>query len=178
MKTALLSVSNKEGIIELAQFLIEHNYQILSTGGTLKHLLDQNIKAKAVEDITHFPEILDGRVKTLHPLIHGGILGRSDKANHQKQMEIHGIQRIDIVVVNLYPFFENADNKLKDDELVEFIDIGGPTMLRSAAKSYFDVAVITQVEDYVKVKEDTEQYLPMTSRLVQLVILDVLVTST
>lgn len=154
MKTALISVSDKNKIVEFSQFLVENGYTILSTGGTLKHLIDNNIKAKAVEEVTNFPEILDGRVKTLHPMIHGGILGRSDKENHLKDMQTHGIDRIDMVVVNLYPFFENADKELSDDELVEFIDIGGPTMLRAAAKSYFDVTVITNVEDYTDVKDE------------------------
>lgn len=155
-KTALLSVSNKTGIAEFAQFLQSQNYTILSTGGTFKHLKEKGIDVKEVSSVTNFPEILDGRVKTLHPNIHGGILARRSNENDMKTLEEKEINTIDIVVVNLYPFFENADKDLELKELAEFIDIGGPTMLRAAAKSFFDVTVITDVHDYACVKEEMQ----------------------
>lgn len=152
-KQALLSVSDKSNIVELAEFLETKDYRILSTGGTLKHLKDKGVNATSVVEITGFPEILDGRVKTLHPAIHGGILARRNNSEHLETLKKHNLSTIDIVVVNLYPFFENADKDLSMEELVEFIDIGGPTMLRAAAKSFFDVTVVTQVEDYQKVMD-------------------------
>lgn len=154
MKTALLSVSNKEGVADFASFLSENGYRILSTGGTYNHLMEAGIAVKTVQEITGFPEILDGRVKTLHPKIHGGILAKRNKDSHISQMQNHGIDSIDLVCVNLYPFFENADKDLSDENLVEFIDIGGPTMLRAAAKSYHDVTVITDPEDYKKIQDE------------------------
>ena len=155
-KTALISVSNKEGIIDFAQFLQNNNYRIISTGGTYKYLLDNNIQVKEVKEITQFPEILDGRVKTLHPSIHGGILAKRSEEVHTQTLLEHNIDTIDMVVVNLYPFFENAGKELPLEELVEFIDIGGPTMLRSAAKSFFDVVVVSDSADYEAVKLEIE----------------------
>ncbi|MCK0200302.1 bifunctional phosphoribosylaminoimidazolecarboxamide formyltransferase/IMP cyclohydrolase [Ornithobacterium rhinotracheale] len=155
-KTALLSVSNKAGITAFAQFLESQNYQLLSTGGTYKHLKEAGINVKEVSQITEFPEILNGRVKTLHPHIHGGILARRNDPQHMQTLADMGISTIDMVVVNLYPFFENADKDLSMEELVEFIDIGGPTMLRAAAKSFFDVTVITDNNDYALVQKEIE----------------------
>lgn len=156
-KTALLSVSDKSGIADFAKFLQSKDYRILSTGGTFKHLQENNIAVEEVSSVTNFPEILDGRVKTLHPNIHGGILARRSNENDMKTLEEKGINTIDMVVVNLYPFFENADKDLELSELAEFIDIGGPTMLRAAAKSFFDVTVVTDKNDYAKIQEEIEK---------------------
>ena len=156
-KTALISVSDKSGIAEFAKFLLTKNYQIISTGGTFKHLKDQGVEVKEVDSVTNFPEILDGRVKTLHPYIHGGILARRSNENDMKTLKEKEISTIDMVVVNLYPFFENANKELELSELAEFIDIGGPTMLRAAAKSFFDVCVISDPTDYELVKSELEQ---------------------
>jgi phosphoribosylaminoimidazolecarboxamide formyltransferase/IMP cyclohydrolase len=146
---ALLSVTDKSGLLEFAQFLAGHGVEILSTGGTAKMLRDGGVAVVEVSDYTGFPEMLDGRVKTLHPKIHGGILGRRDLASHQEQMAHHGIQPIDMVVVNLYQF-ERAIAKpgCTLEDAIENIDIGGPAMLRSAAKNYKDVAVVTDPADY------------------------------
>ena len=146
---ALLSVTDKSGLLEFAQFLAGHRVEILSTGGTAKMLRDGGVAVVEVSDYTGFPEMLDGRVKTLHPKIHGGILGRRDLASHQEQMARHGIQPIDMVVVNLYQF-EQAIAKpgCTLEDAIENIDIGGPAMLRSAAKNYKDVAVVTDPADY------------------------------
>lgn len=148
-KRALISVSDKTGIIEFAKGLNELGYEILSTGGTLKQLKDSNVDAIAVDDITNFPEILGGRVKTLHPNIHGGLLAKRDDENHIKELADNKIDPIDLVVVNLYPFKETlAKTGVSHEEIVENIDIGGPTMLRAAAKNYQDVAVIVDPENY------------------------------
>ena len=156
-KTALLSVSDKKGIAEFASFLQQKNYRLLSTGGTYKHLIDNEIEVTEVSEVTGFPEILDGRVKTLHPSIHGGILARRNNENDLKTLDEKGISTIDIVAVNLYPFFENASKDLELSQLAEFIDIGGPTMLRAAAKSFFDVTVICDAADYTTVMHDIEK---------------------
>lgn len=156
-KTALMSVSDKTGIAEFAKFLLSKNYQIISTGGTFKHLKEQGVEVKEVDTVTNFPEILDGRVKTLHPHIHGGILARRENENDMQTLKEKSIATIDMVVVNLYPFFENANKELALSELAEFIDIGGPTMLRAAAKSFFDVCVISDPTDYALVKSELEQ---------------------
>src|SRR5690625_3161221 len=134
-KRAIISVTNKTGIIELAKGINELNYEILSTGGTLKQLQDAKDNARAVDDITKFPEILGWRVKTLHPNIHGGLLAKRDNESHVKELETQKIDPIDLVVVNLYPFKETlAKTDVSHDDIVENIDIGGPTMLRAAAK--------------------------------------------
>ena len=152
MKTitrALISVTDKSGIVELGKFLAEHNVEILSTGGTAKVLREGGVKVIEVSDFTGFPEMLDGRVKTLHPKIHGGILGRRDLASHQEQMARHGIKPIDMVVVNLYQFEQVvAKPGCSLEDAIENIDIGGPAMLRSSAKNYKDVAVVTDPADY------------------------------
>ncbi|HLR11814.1 MAG TPA: bifunctional phosphoribosylaminoimidazolecarboxamide formyltransferase/IMP cyclohydrolase [Sporosarcina sp.] len=148
-KRALISVSNKTGITEFAKGLNELGYEILSTGGTLKQLQEANVNATAVDDITKFPEILGGRVKTLHPNIHGGLLAKRDNESHVKELETQKIDPIDLVVVNLYPFKETlAKSDVSHDDIVENIDIGGPTMLRAAAKNYQDVTVIVDPDDY------------------------------
>ena len=155
-KRVLISVSDKSGLTEFAQFLEKNNYQLISTGGTFKHLKDAGLSPIQIDEVTNFPEMLDGRVKTLHPKVHGGLLAVRDNKEHMDTVAEHGIELIDMVVVNLYPFFENAGNNIPLDEKVEFIDIGGPSMLRSAAKNFKSVTVITNVEDYEKVKSEIE----------------------
>ncbi|MCD6152025.1 MAG: bifunctional phosphoribosylaminoimidazolecarboxamide formyltransferase/IMP cyclohydrolase, partial [Deltaproteobacteria bacterium] len=149
IKKALISVSDKEGIVEFVRELATFGVEILSTGGTAKLLRSQGISVTDVSDYTGFPEMLDGRVKTLHPKIHGGLLGRRDLPQHMEKMAAHGIDPIDLVIVNLYPFEATIS---KPDcsfaEAIENIDIGGPTMLRSAAKNFRDVTVIIDPLDY------------------------------
>mgnify|MGYP000073563434 CR=1 FL=1 len=149
IERALISVSDKTGVLELAKGLREFNIEILSTGGTAKMLAEHGIPATEVADYTGFPEMLDGRVKTLHPKIHGGILARRDLAEHAEAVRNAGIGYIDLVVVNLYPFRQTvARPECTLPEAIENIDIGGPTMLRSAAKNYQHVAVLTDPADY------------------------------
>ncbi|WP_099157702.1 bifunctional phosphoribosylaminoimidazolecarboxamide formyltransferase/IMP cyclohydrolase [Virgibacillus ndiopensis] len=151
-KRALISVSDKENIETFAKGLIENGYEIISTGGTLKAIQNAGIDAKAVEEVTGFPEILDGRVKTLHPYIHAGLLAKRENANHQKQLNEYEISPINMVVVNLYPFKQTlAKEGVTEEEIVENIDIGGPTMLRAAAKNFEDVAVVVDPDDYDEV---------------------------
>ncbi len=156
-KRALISVSDKTNCVDLAKFLKSKNYDIISTGGTFKYLVENRIDVTNISEVTQFPEILEGRVKTLNPMIHGGILAKRNKEDHLTTLAEHNIETIDIVVVNLYPFIENAQKDLKLDELLEFIDIGGPTMLRAAAKSFFDVTVISNIEDYELVQKEIEE---------------------
>lgn len=157
MKRVLISVSDKSGLIEFAQFLEQNNYELISTGGTFKHLKDAGLSPIQIDEVTNFPEMLDGRVKTLHPKVHGGLLAVRSNEEHMKTVQEHGIGLIDMVIVNLYPFFENANKDISLDEKVEFIDIGGPSMLRSAAKNFNSVTVITDVQDYEKVKSEMEK---------------------
>jgi len=146
---ALISVSNKTNIIELASLLNKHNVEILSTGGTAKLFLEHEIPTIEVSDYTGYPEMLDGRVKTLHPKIHGGILGKRDDINHIQTMKKNNINEIDLIIVNLYPFQSTiAREDCTLDLAIENIDIGGPTMIRAAAKNYNSVAVLTDPNDY------------------------------
>ncbi|WP_149716322.1 bifunctional phosphoribosylaminoimidazolecarboxamide formyltransferase/IMP cyclohydrolase [Campylobacter concisus] len=145
---ALLSVSDKEGIVEFAKGLEELGWQILSTGGTFKLLKENGIKATEVSEFTASPEMFEGRVKTLHPKIHGGILHKRDDATHVAQAKEHGIEGIDLVCVNLYPFKETTIRTDDFAEIIENIDIGGPAMVRSAAKNFKDVLIVTNVLDY------------------------------
>lgn len=154
MKRALISVSDKSGLTEFAQLLENQGYELISTGGTFKHLKEGGLHPIQIDEITDFPEMLDGRVKTLHPKVHGGLLAVRDNEEHMKTVQQYEIGLIDMVVVNLYPFFENANKDISLDEKVEFIDIGGPSMLRSAAKNFKSVTVITHVEDYETVKNE------------------------
>lgn len=148
-KLALLSVSDKTGLVDFAKGLVEQGFTIISTGGTKKSLADAGVPVKSVSDITGFPEILDGRVKTLHPKIHGGILARRDLDQHLAQMEEHGIGSIDLVAVNLYPFAQTVAKPDATLELaIENIDIGGPTMVRSAAKNFKHVAIVVNPARY------------------------------
>ncbi|PLX99703.1 MAG: bifunctional phosphoribosylaminoimidazolecarboxamide formyltransferase/inosine monophosphate cyclohydrolase [Desulfuromonas sp.] len=152
---ALISVSDKTGIVELATELASYGVEILSTGGTAKLLREQGLSVKDVSEFTGFPEMLDGRVKTLHPKVHGGLLGMRDNQAHVAKMAEHGIEPIDMVVVNLYPFeatVAKPDCSLED--AIENIDIGGPTMLRSAAKNNRDVTVLVDAGDYTSVLEE------------------------
>ena len=153
-KRALISVSDKSGLVEFAKFLEQNNYELISTGGTFKHLKDAGLTPIQIDEITGFPEMLDGRVKTLHPKVHGGLLAVRDNGQHMKTVHEHGIGLIDMVIVNLYPFFENANSGISLDEKVEFIDIGGPSMLRSGAKNFKSVTVVTNVEDYEKIVQE------------------------
>ena len=155
IKRALISVSDKSGILELANALIKLNIEILSTGGTAKLFRDNHIAVTEVGDYTGFPEMLDGRVKTLHPKVHGGILGRRDLPDHVATMQAHDIPNIDMVIVNLYPFeatVAKANCTLED--AIENIDIGGPAMVRSAAKNWKDVAVLTDASQYQAVIDE------------------------
>lgn len=156
MKRALISVFDKNGILEFAQFLVKHNVEIISTGGTYRYLKENGVPVIEVAEVTKAPEMLDGRVKTLHPVIHGGILAIRDNEEHMATIKARGIETIDMVVVNLYPFFKKVNEDLTFEEKVEFIDIGGPTMLRSAAKSFKDVVVISDTADYETVMKEME----------------------
>jgi phosphoribosylaminoimidazolecarboxamide formyltransferase/IMP cyclohydrolase len=147
---ALISVSDKKGILDLGKRLAKLGVEILSTGGTARALREASVPVKDVSDFTGFPEMLDGRVKTLHPLVHGGILGRATE-EHRKQMREHGIDAIDLVVVNLYPFRETVARGGSFEEVIENIDIGGPAMVRSAAKNHERVAVVVDPADYERV---------------------------
>ncbi|GAB6149320.1 bifunctional phosphoribosylaminoimidazolecarboxamide formyltransferase/IMP cyclohydrolase [Clostridium novyi] len=157
LKRALISVFNKEGIVDFAKFLVNKGVEIISTGGTYKHLKENNIPVTEVNEVTGFDEILDGRVKTLHPAIHGGILAIRDNKEHMSIIENKGIKPIDMVVVNLYPFFEKVKEDLEFQEKIEFIDIGGPTMIRAAAKNFKDVVVLTDTKDYSDVMDQIEK---------------------
>ena len=150
-KRALISVFVKDGILDLAKALVAADWEILSTGGTAKYLTSNGINVIDVSEVTGFPECLDGRVKTLHPKIHAGIIAMRSNAEHMKTIEKLGVAPIDMVCVNLYPFFEKVQAGLSFEETVEFIDIGGPTMLRAAAKNFQDVIVLTDPADYPEV---------------------------
>lgn len=152
LKRALISVFYKDGILEMAKFLEERDVEIISTGGTYKYLQENGVKVIDVTEVTGFEEMLDGRVKTLNPLIHGGILAIRDNKEHMDKIAEKGITPIDVVIVNLYPFFDKVNEDLTFEEKVEFIDIGGPTMLRAAAKNFQDVIVISDTNDYDEVK--------------------------
>jgi len=152
---ALISVSDKSGIIELSQQLAGYGVELLSTGGTAKLLREAGLTVKDVSEFTGFPEMLDGRVKTLHPKVHGGLLGMRSNPEHVAKMKEHGIENIDMVIVNLYPFeATTAKEGCHLEDAIENIDIGGPTMLRSAAKNYPDVTVLVDSADYVQVLEE------------------------
>jgi phosphoribosylaminoimidazolecarboxamide formyltransferase/IMP cyclohydrolase len=147
---ALLSVSDKTGLPELGLALARHGIELVSTGGTAKALRDAGLEVRDVSDLTGFPEMMDGRVKTLHPKVHGGLLGIRDNEEHAAAMEAHGIGAIDLVVVNLYPFAQTVARGAGRDEIIENIDIGGPSMVRSAAKNHAFVAIVTDPTDYAE----------------------------
>src|SRR6266704_6036543 len=146
---ALLSVSDKTGLVEFARALAARKVELISTGGTRKALAEAGLAVRDVSDVTGFPEMMDGRVKTLHPKVRGGLLAIRDNANHQSAMAAHGIRPIDLLVVNLYPFEAMVKKGADYETCVENIDIGGPAMIRAAAKNHADVAVIVDAEDYV-----------------------------
>jgi phosphoribosylaminoimidazolecarboxamide formyltransferase/IMP cyclohydrolase len=152
---ALISVSDKTGITDLAKELVKLGFELISTGGTSKALKEAGIKVMDISDVTGFPEMLDGRVKTLHPKIHGGLLSLRDNKEHMKTCKEHGIELIDLVIVNLYPFEKTIQKKdVTLEEAIENIDIGGPSMLRSAAKNYRSVGVVTDPADYPLVLQE------------------------
>src|SRR5258706_87558 len=148
MRRALLSVSDKSGIIELGRALVRHGVELVSTGGTAAALREAGFAVRDISDLTGFPEMMDGRVKTLHPKVHGGLLAVRDDAAHVASMEEHGIGAIDLVVVNLYPFLQTVMKGADRPEIIENIDIGGPSMVRSAAKNHAFVAIVTDPSDY------------------------------
>lgn len=154
IRRALLSVSDKTGLVEFGRFLREYGVELLSTGGTAKALRDAGLPVIEVSDHTGFPEMLDGRVKTLHPKVHGGLLGIRGNAEHESAMAAHDIAPIDLLVVNLYPFEETVAKGADYDTCVENIDIGGPAMIRAASKNHDGVAVVVDVEDYRRVMEE------------------------
>ena len=154
---ALLSVSDKSGIVELAQLLAKLGIEIISTGGTAKTITDAGIPVIPIDEVTRFPEMMDGRVKTLHPKIHGGLLARRDLASHIQSMNDHDIKPIDLVIVNLYPFEATiAKEGVTDPQAIEQIDIGGPSMVRSAAKNHASVAIVTDPSQYESLIEELE----------------------
>jgi phosphoribosylaminoimidazolecarboxamide formyltransferase/IMP cyclohydrolase len=151
---ALLSVSDKSGLIEFARALASHGIDLISTGGTAKAIAAAGLKVTDVSELTGFPEMMDGRVKTLHPKVHGGLLAIRDNAEHAQAMKNHGIAPIDLLVVNLYPFEATVDKGAGFEECIENIDIGGPAMIRAAAKNHDDVAVVVEAEDYQAVLDE------------------------
>ncbi|MBI5444700.1 MAG: IMP cyclohydrolase [Deltaproteobacteria bacterium] len=158
IQRAIVSVSDKTGVVAFAQGLAERGVEVLSTGGTAKALLEAGVPVVEVSAHTGFPEMLDGRVKTLHPKIHGGILGLRDRPEHLAQMKQHGIEPIDLVAVNLYPFEKTvAQAGCTLNEAVEQIDIGGPSLIRAAAKNYRFVTVIVDPADYQRVLSEIDR---------------------
>ena len=173
IRRALLSVTDKTGVVEFAKQLAQLGVELISTGGTAKTLRDAGLTVKDIAELTGFPEMLDGRVKTLHPKVHGGILHIRANPGHRKAVEEHGIEPIDMVVVNLYAFEKTANKPgVHFEEIIENIDIGGPSMVRSAAKNFQDVAIVTAVADYAAIAEELarsngELTLPTKWRLAQ-----------
>jgi phosphoribosylaminoimidazolecarboxamide formyltransferase/IMP cyclohydrolase len=150
IRRALLSVSDKSGLAELGAALARHGVELVSTGGTAKALRDAGLDVRDISDLTGFPEMMDGRVKTLHPVVHGGLLAVRDNEEHVASMTEHGIGAIDLVVVNLYPFAATVAKGADRDEIIENIDIGGPSMVRSAAKNHASVTIVTDPADYAR----------------------------
>ena len=158
IKRAVVSVSDKKGVVEFAKELSSMGVEILSTGGTAKTMREAGVTVKDVSEHTGFPEMLDGRVKTLHPKIHGGLLSRRGNEKDMEEIKKHGIDTIDMVVVNLYPFEATISKpNVTFDDAIENIDIGGPTMLRSASKNFQDVAVVVDPDDYIKVLDEMKK---------------------
>ncbi len=160
---ALLSVSDKSGLIEFAKALAGFGIELVSTGGTAKALKDAGLRVDDVSDLTGFPEMMDGRVKTLHPNVHGGLLAIRNNAEHAEAMKAHNIKAIDLLVVNLYPFEETVAKGADYDDCIENIDIGGPAMIRAAAKNHGDVAVVVDTTDYALVLEELNRHSGMTT---------------
>ncbi len=158
VRTALLSVSDKRGLVEFARELAAMGVEIISTGGTASILREASLKVREVAEITGFPEMLDGRVKTLHPHIHGGILARRELPEHMAQLKLYNIRPIDMVVVNLYPFEATIHKPgCTEQEAIEQIDIGGPCLIRAAAKNHTGVAVIVDPQDYERVLKEMRE---------------------
>src|SRR6478736_4078654 len=159
IRRALISLSDKSGLEELAAGLKRHGVEMVSTGGTAAKLRESGAQPRDISDLTGFPEMMDGRVKTLHPKVHGGLLGVRDNPEHAAAMQEHGIAPIDLVVVNLYPFLNTVTSGADRDTIIENIDIGGPSMVRSAAKNHAHVAIVTDPDDYAELLEqlDTNQ---------------------
>ena len=155
---ALLSVSDKSGLIEFARALAGHGIELISTGGTARALAEAGLKVRDVSELTGFPEMMDGRVKTLHPKVHGGLLAIRDDKAHAASMQDHGIAPIDLLVVNLYPFEATVAKGAAFDDCIENIDIGGPAMIRGAAKNHNDVAVVVDADDYARVLNELKQH--------------------
>lgn len=155
---AILSVTDKTGLVEFAKFLVDNGVELVSTGGTMKCLKEGGLPVKAVSDVTGFPEILGGRVKTLHPMIHGGILCNKDLPGQLETVKKMGITPVDLVCVNLYNFAGAVSRHLSLEQAVEEIDIGGPCMLRAAAKNYHSVLVVPGVEWYEPAMEDLKEH--------------------
>src|SRR5687768_736928 len=164
---ALISVSDKAGLIEFARGLAGHGVELVSTGGTAKAIKDAGVPVLDVAELTGFPEMMDGRVKTLHPKVHGGLLAIRDNKEHAAAMQAHGIKPIDLLVVNLYPFEATVANGAAYDECIENIDIGGPAMIRAAAKNHADVAVVVEPEDYTAVLAELSQHGGATTLLLR-----------
>src|SRR5688572_27532108 len=151
---ALLSVSDKSGLIEFARALAGHGIELVSTGGTAKAIAEAGLKVRDVSELTGFPEMMDGRVKTLHPKVHGGLLSIRGNAEHDNAAKAHGIAPIDLLVVNLYPFEATVEKGGSEEDCIENIDIGGPAMIRAAAKNHNDVAVVVESSDYQSVLDE------------------------
>ncbi len=159
MQRALISLTDKSGIETFAQELADMGIEILSTGGTAKKMRDAGLDVQDVSEFTGFPEMLDGRVKTLHPKVHGGILHQRGNVDHQKQCAAHNIEAIDLIAVNLYAFEKTvADPNCSLEDAIENIDIGGPTMLRASAKNFHDVTVIVDPDDYPRVLSEMKEF--------------------
>src|SRR5688500_17194190 len=155
---ALLSVSDKAGLLDFARGLSSHGIELVSTGGTAKALKDAGLKVMDVSELTGFPEMMDGRVKTLHPKVHGGLLAIRDNKEHAAAMQAHGIAPIDLLVVNLYPFEETVASGADLHTCIENIDIGGPAMIRAAAKNHADIAVVVDTDDYAALLAELAQH--------------------
>src|SRR5262245_29411365 len=151
IRRALLSVSDKSGLVELARSLVAHGVELVSTGGTAAAIKAAGVAVRDVADLTGFPEMMDGRVKTLHPAVHGGLLAVRGNAEHERAAAEHGIAPIDLLVVNLYPFMQTVASGADADTCIENIDIGGPAMIRAAAKNHAAVTVVVDAADYARV---------------------------
>jgi phosphoribosylaminoimidazolecarboxamide formyltransferase/IMP cyclohydrolase len=163
-KRALISVYDKTGLVELARTLVANNYEIIASGASLEEISKAGVASKSVESVTGFGEILGGRVKTLHPLIHGAILADLENTEHVRDLELNAIDAIDMVVVNLYPFEKTIHSGASQEEIIENIDIGGPALLRAAAKNYKNVTVISNIDQYQLVLENIEQGFSLEQR--------------
>jgi phosphoribosylaminoimidazolecarboxamide formyltransferase/IMP cyclohydrolase len=157
IRSALISVSDKTDLVAFARRLLRHDVKIISTGGTARALSEADIPVTPIEQVTGFPEMMNGRVKTLHPKVHGGLLALRDQPEHAQAMQQHGIDPIDLVCVNLYPFEQTVANPdVTDEDAVEQIDIGGPAMIRSAAKNHAYVTCVTDPQQYDQVSNDID----------------------